>query len=223
MKQLGEKYIAANKGSSYFLRGFEPRPQLVINPPKGVSDPRAQNFNFISAVRRLPRVTSDDELIPIFRVIGHNLRGRLKALFVILDDDQHDRLLDLVRQADSQLPNRGRGQRQPPGQPISYAGVTQGSGSGMEVEALSMLSRPPPPPPPAQMESPAANARPTEEGSKPSQKSCKSQRKVSRSSKRPSRSSSSQGRSKRSRRHRSPSSSSSSSSSSSGSGSTSDS
>lgn len=137
MKQLGERYMVANKGSSYILRGYDSRPQLVINPPKSDTESRPRTFNFITAVRSLPAQFDDESLVPIYRVIGNNLRGKLRSLFIVLDDDDHDRLLDLVRREDSRPRPSGSGAT------LTSTGVVVGQGSGMEVESGLSLPAPP--------------------------------------------------------------------------------
>jgi len=208
MKQLGENYKNSNPGSSYFLRGYESRPQLVLVPPREVTDSRPKTLHFISAVKTLPSQLSDENLVPIYRVIGNNLRGRLASLFIVLKDDDHDRLLRLVREADSSARGHGSGQQgQPRDGSRSYSGVVSGSGSGMEVNSqlAAALLRPPPPPPPGESPVDTAKGR-----SRPKRKASPSRRRGSKRSRR-----------SRKARRRSPSSSSSSSETSTSSGSSS--
>ena len=172
MKQLGENYKSSNSGSSFFVRGYESRPQLVLIPPKDASDSRPRTLNFISAGKSLPRHLSDENLIPIYRVIGNNLRDKLRSLFVILNDDDHDRVLDLVRKQDSQP------RLAPSASVSSYAGVVVGSGSGASSQAAPTDLRAlpasflllPPPPPPKEVESPALSVAPARSSSGRSRK-----------------------------------------------------
>ena len=89
MRQLGEKYLENNRGASYKVCGYESRPSLLVTPP-AASKTRPRTFNFIDAVTTLPAHFSDDNLIQIFSIVGHNNRGMLRRLFLVLDDDDHD-------------------------------------------------------------------------------------------------------------------------------------
>ena len=103
-------------------------------------------FNFIEAVTTLPARLSDDQLCPVFRVIGSNFRGQLEATFVILKDDDHDRLLLKLRETDQ----RTRSGPYRVTSALTFSGVVRQEGSGMELEAglTAALRQPPPPPPP---------------------------------------------------------------------------
>ena len=208
MKQLCQNYKEKNPGSSFALKGFESRPQLTLFPPSGARDGRQRTMFFIEAVTTLPALFSDDQLMPIYRLIGANFRGRLEATFVVLRDDDHDRLLAKLREAapNNQPPPRGRrGGSQVPGPALTYSGIVQQPGAGMDVDSgvIRLLTQPPPPPPPppAEVESPSVHGSPLRRQSARSKRSKKRRRS---SSPPPARSS---------RRRRSPSSSSSSSSS----------
>lgn len=87
LKLIGKKYKDANKGSSVKVIGFEPRPMIKIVPPSGSGDSRVKNFTFIEAVRRLPTTFTPEELKPIIAKVGKRFPGKLRSLFVILDDD----------------------------------------------------------------------------------------------------------------------------------------
>ena len=170
LRQLGDLYKENNPGSSFTVRGFEPRPLLTLTPPAGAADNRQKTLNFIEAATSLPSTFGDERLIPIFRVIGGNFRGQLEALFCVIRDDDHDRVLGLLRQQDGRR-RQGQG---PPGQPevlapvhqgvgpaLTYAGAVVQAGDGMELQSgvfRSLLL--PPPPPPAPIESPSVQGSP---------------------------------------------------------------
>ena len=97
LRQLGQNYHDKNPGSSFKVRGFEPRPSLLIVPPSSAKDSRVRNMNFIEAIAVLPTTLSDDNLVEIFRVIGHGAPGRLNSLFVIISDEDRDRILELIK------------------------------------------------------------------------------------------------------------------------------
>ena len=100
LRQLGLKYQQSNTGASFAVKGFEARPSLTIVPPPNAKEARQKTMFFMEAVQTLPKVFSDDQLDPIYRVIGSNFRHKLEALFVVLSDDDHDRMLTRLREQD---------------------------------------------------------------------------------------------------------------------------
>ena len=131
LRQLGTRYKDSNKGASFKVCGYDPRPVLITEPARGTSG-RRRTYNFIQAISTLPASFDDDNLIPIFRTIGDRFRGKLRSLFVVLNDDNHDRLLELVKANDKRPRFSGS---QPSFQAQSTSGVVSGSGAGMDVEA----------------------------------------------------------------------------------------
>ena len=97
LKQIGQNYHASNPGSSFKARGFESRPQLVIVPPSSASDTRVRSCFYMDAIKMFPVNFSDDNLIQIHRVIGGGFQGRLASLFVVLSDEDRDRISDLIK------------------------------------------------------------------------------------------------------------------------------
>ena len=177
MRQLGLNYKDKNAGSSFAVKGFESRPQLTLFPPSGARDARQRTLNFIEAVTLLPAVFSDDQLVQIYRVIGTNFRSRLTATFVVLHDDDHDRLLAKIREADQarRTEQSGRhGGQQLVGPALTYAGVVQQDGDGMDLQSgfIRQLRQPPPPPPPPPrvdvVESPSVHGSPRRSSRPPS-------------------------------------------------------
>ena len=151
LHQLGSIYTASNPGSSYNVQGFVPRPMLVTRPAQNTGAPRS--YNFIQAVSQLKATFSDEHLIRIYQVVTTHFPGELRALFVVLNDDDRDRCLALVK-ASREQPSASHSRSGPSVNflPVqSTSGVVRGSGAGMEVDSnfLSSLSSPPPPPPPS--------------------------------------------------------------------------
>jgi hypothetical protein len=135
LRQLGQNYKDRNEGASFLVRGYDSRPLLVITPPSGTDNARPRTMTYPSAIKFLPVTLSDDNLVQIFRVIGSRLRGHLRETFVILDDDQHDRALELVKASDAAA---GRSRSLAPAHissANSFAGVVVGTGTGMDVDA----------------------------------------------------------------------------------------
>ena len=97
LKQLGQNYHTTNPGSSFKVRGFEPRPQIVIIPASSASDTRVRTMFYMDAIRTLPVNLSDDNLVAIYRVLGGGFQGRLASLFVVLDDEDRDRISELLK------------------------------------------------------------------------------------------------------------------------------
>ena len=162
MRELGSVYKESNKGSMFKANGYDSRPVLVTFPPRGTGRPR--KYTFMQAVTTLKATFSDANLIRIFQTINDHHPGELQALFVVVKDDDRDRIMDLVRseRASGQRGRSGQGQGQGSGHgsganrssvaPASTeSGFVFGAGSGMDLEAnflSSLRSAPPPPPPP---------------------------------------------------------------------------
>ena len=157
LRQMGVKYQASNPGSSFKVRGFGARPTLVTSPPRSSTE-RQRTYTFIQAVTSLPCSFSDEHLAPIFQTVGDRFRGKLQDLFVVLNDDDHDRCLELAKNH-SRGPRRAQGQASGSGSgpgPTSTVtfGPVHGRGAGMETDAIglepsllsSLQSAPPPPP-----------------------------------------------------------------------------
>ena len=149
MRELGNLYIESNHGATFKVRGFDPRPLLFTQPPRGSSD-RPRTLNFIEAVTTMPASFSDDNLAQIFAVVGTHHEGELRQIYVVITDDERERCLELVK-------NMPRNNRQPGGR--SRANLTtsstatgsvfgSGSGVGLDSQFIASLKSPPPPPPP---------------------------------------------------------------------------
>ena len=162
LRQMGDRYLNSNPGSSVKVRGYDPRPTLMTFPPRSSSE-RPRNYNFIQAVTTLPATFSDENLALIFQTVGDRYRGKLQSLFVVLSDDDHDRCLELARtytrrprpavpQPSGSSFASGAGASS--GQ-VTQSGRVQGRGAGMEVDGhvsfdprllTSIRSSPLPPP-----------------------------------------------------------------------------
>lgn len=139
MHQLGSIYKENNRGGDYKVRGFDPRPMLVTIPPKG-STGRQRIYNFIQAVSLLPANFSDDHLTRIYQVVSSQQPGKLRSLFVVLNDDNRERCLELVKQArgPSGSDPSGSGSSGSSSMPSAAAVVSgsfSGAGAGMDLRA----------------------------------------------------------------------------------------
>ena len=121
LRRLGERYRDTNPGSSYIVRGFDSRPTIFITPPK-TSTEQARKYNFIQAATTLPATFTDEDLAVIFQTVGDRFRGKLQSIFLVLNDDDHDRCLELAK-------NHNRGPRR--GGPAQPSGSGPGPGSGL--------------------------------------------------------------------------------------------
>ena len=158
LHQLGSIYTASNPGASYKVLGFEPRPRLITEPPRSAnSQPRS--YNFIQAATTLRADFSDEDFIKIYSVVGKGFPGEHRSTFIVLNDDERERCLELVKASRDQRDraggggsgggrNRGASVNFMPVQ--STSGFVHGSGAGIEIESglLDSLASPPPPPPP---------------------------------------------------------------------------
>ena len=151
LHQLGIKYTAANPGSFYKVRGYDPRPTILITPPRSSTE-HPRTYNFIQASKTLPASFGDEHLIPIFQVVGDRFRGKLEALFIVLNDDDHDRCLELVKTT-PRVPRAKvsfalGANAHPTTSSSTTSGLVAGDGTGTELESglIESLHNPPPPP-----------------------------------------------------------------------------
>ena len=121
LRRLGERYRDTNPGSSYIVRGFDSRTTIFITPPKNSTE-QARKYNFIQAATTLPATFTDEDLAVIFQTVGDRFRGKLQSIFLVLNDDDHDRCLELAK-------NHNRGPRR--GGPAQPSGSGPGPGSGL--------------------------------------------------------------------------------------------
>ena len=157
--QLGVNFQASNgPGSSFKVKGYDSRPLLTTVPPSGASGARPRTYTFIEAVSLLPGVFSDESLMRIHQVVGTHHPDQLQRLFVVLRDDDRDRIEGLIKAKfrDRDLPKNPSGAV---GAPFSSSGSFSGLGSGMDVQAALLLPPPPPPPQPPRPSSPPPSSR----------------------------------------------------------------
>ena len=144
LHQLGSIYTESNRGGSYKVQGYGPRPLLITIPPKNSTE-RQRTYNFIQAVSLLPATFSDEHLTQIYQVVSGQQTGNLQALFVVLNDDDRERCLELVKQ--KRLAQVRTGQ---PSASMTVSGSLSGPGAGIGLQDSSLgslLALPPPPPP----------------------------------------------------------------------------
>ena len=67
---------------------YDPRPLIKITPASSASDRRIKIFNYVEAVKNLPTNFSHAEVEPIIRRINPKLAGSVRAIFIVLSDDQ---------------------------------------------------------------------------------------------------------------------------------------
>ena len=163
LHQFGSRYTASNPGAAYKVRGFDPRPTLILIPPRS-ANARWRTYTFIQAVTSLPATFTDENLTRIYQVVGDRFRGKLQALFVVLNDDDHDRCLELVKasfQRAGGVPHGGGpagaaaaavagSSSGAPGAIAQSFGQVQGLGHGMDVESGRHRSQKSPRPPPSE-------------------------------------------------------------------------
>lgn len=150
LRELGNIFVASNPGSSFTVKGYDPRPLLITTPARGSSD-RQRTYGFVEAATTLPAHFSDEALASIFQAVGTHAEGELRSLFIVINDDERERCLQLVKES---LKKRSRPRSSGPGAavsaPISTSGVVAGPGAGISLESRfleSLRSAPPPPPP----------------------------------------------------------------------------
>ena len=145
MRQLGANWMAANPGSYINVKGHVSRPLLTTTPARS-TNARTRTYNFIQAATTLQVNFSDENLIRIFQVVGDYHPGRLKALFIVLNDDDRDRCLELVKAHRAQQQNPGASSA--PSRSSTSSGHVSGSGSGFDAQAslVESLRNPPLPP-----------------------------------------------------------------------------
>ena len=172
LHQFGAIYQVATRGASYKVTGHDSRPLLVTLPAHGSTE-RQRTYTFMQAVTLLPANFSDDHLTRIFQVVSNQQPGKLKSLFVVINDDQRERCLELVKQKRAAAGSRGPAGPSPASasfsggasgvgsgmdlsgagvhHTVSFSGAVSAPGSGESLESaqvtLSDLSQPPPPPP----------------------------------------------------------------------------
>ncbi len=80
---LAERYRQKHPAGNAFVNAYEARPTLNVREEK---HRRFITLGFVEAVSQ-DSIISTEELIPAYRVAGDGFPGRLKRLFLVLDDD----------------------------------------------------------------------------------------------------------------------------------------
>ena len=119
MRQIGSIWKESNQGSSFKVQGFAPRPVLVTTPARGSSE-RQRSYTFIQAVTSLNTDFNDEHLTMIFQNVKNHHQGSLRSLFLVIDDDDRERCLQLVQAHQASQAQR-RGAR-PGGSTITTSG-----------------------------------------------------------------------------------------------------
>ena len=125
LKLLAQRYRDSNPGARAQVIHYEPRPRIKITPPQSASDRRIKTFNYVEAVQKLPCNFSSAEVAPIIRRIRPELVGQVRAIFVVLSDDQ---FREQLRRFD--LKSRSQAAGAPDAQVAPAPVVPQPSGSG---------------------------------------------------------------------------------------------
>ena len=104
LKVQASRYRASNPGSRVQVVGYEARPLIRITPAPEASDKRLKVFSFLEAVKSLPTNFTVDEKAAIMTKVNPRLYGKLRALFIVLDDD-----LEKVNRNSESSKAKGRG------------------------------------------------------------------------------------------------------------------
>ena len=87
LRLFGERYQESNPGSQFKVLGYDPRPLLKIFPASDASNRRTQTYNYVEAIRSLPTNFSQAELKETLVRVSPKLKGKIKLIFGIIDDD----------------------------------------------------------------------------------------------------------------------------------------
>jgi len=88
LQVLAKRYRDSNSGSKASVVGFESRPVLRITPPTSAgSESRPRSYFFVDAVKKFPTNFSSKELEHVMSKVGSHQYGRLRSIFICLDDD----------------------------------------------------------------------------------------------------------------------------------------
>ena len=87
MQLIAARYRDSNPEGKAAVLGFESRPFLKITPPADSSDSRVKSYFYVQAVKSFPTVFSEEDLKPILGMTNNDHRGKLRSLFIVLNDD----------------------------------------------------------------------------------------------------------------------------------------
>ena len=139
---FGQHYTTSNPGSKYKVIGHQPRPQLKLFPASDASDRRVRSYNFIEAVKSLPKNFTAQESEDLVQRVPAKFIGKLRSLFVVLSDD----LARSRPKPPSNVPAGAAGQ--PNEDADESVGSDQGNGAPVAVAESSQTNsrkRPPSP------------------------------------------------------------------------------
>ena len=80
---LGERYCQRHPTGAAYVTAYEARPVLNVRPER---NRRFQPLSFVEAVGQDTQPTVE-ELLPAYRVAGDTFIGKMRRLFIVLDDD----------------------------------------------------------------------------------------------------------------------------------------
>ena len=126
LRLFGSRYVESHPGSSFKVLGFEPRPLLKLFPAPDSDEKRVLTYNYIEALRSLPTDFPNEDLEPIASRVSPKLKGRLRQVFGILNDD-------MVRNHPHEQKSAGSGP--------SGSGSGKGSGKGSGNAGKKSLKR----------------------------------------------------------------------------------
>jgi hypothetical protein len=81
---LADRYRQRHPQGSAYVSAYEARPALNVRLER---TRRYTPLTFVEAIKQDSSPTTDD-LIPAYRVAGDAFPGQMKALFIVLDDDE---------------------------------------------------------------------------------------------------------------------------------------
>jgi hypothetical protein len=81
---LAERYRKRFPLGSAYVSSYESRPTLNVRSER---NKRHTSLSFVEAVDQDPILTTE-ELLPAYRIAGDAFIGKMKALFLVLDDDE---------------------------------------------------------------------------------------------------------------------------------------
>ena len=90
MQLIAQRYRDSNPAGKAAVIHFESRPFLKITPPADSSDARVKTYFYVQAIKKFPTVFSEEDLKPILGMSNADHRGKVRSLFVVLDDDCGD-------------------------------------------------------------------------------------------------------------------------------------
>ena len=97
LKLIAKRYRDKNPGARAQVIGYDPRPVLKITPPSSATDRRIKSFTYVEAVTKFPTTFSPSEIDPVIKRINPEMVGKIRATFIVITDDQFQRLTKPLR------------------------------------------------------------------------------------------------------------------------------